>query len=76
MLAKEATARDFVADAFAHMKFIGYAAAAEPLLKKAGVAEDRDEGFLPLGSADDAAAFVTACRKLRFWPREARVKQV
>jgi len=76
MLAKEATARDFVADAFAHMKFIGYAAAAEPLLKKAGVAEDRDEGFLPLGSAGDAAAFVTACRKLRFWPREARVKQV
>ena len=36
MLAREATARDFVADAFAHLKFIGYGAAAEPLLKKAG----------------------------------------
>jgi catalase len=76
MLANEATARDFVADAFAHLKFIGYGAAAEPLLKKAGVLEDLDEGMLPLENADDAEAFVAACRKLRFWPREARVKQV
>jgi catalase len=76
MLANEATARDFVAGAFAHLKFIGYGAAAEPLLKKAGVLEDLDEGMLPLENADDAEAFVAACRKLRFWPREARVKQV
>ena len=76
MLAREASARDFVADAFAHLKFIGYGAAAEPLLQKAGVLEDRDEGCLALGSAGDAEAFVAACRKLRFWSREARVKQV
>ena len=76
MLAKDATARDFVADAFAHLKFIGYAAAAEPLLKKAGVFEDRDEGCLALKSAPDAETFVAACRKLRFWAREPSVKQV
>jgi catalase len=76
MLAKEATARDFVADAFAHLKFIGYGAAAEPLLKRAGVLEERDEGFVALRAADDVETFVAACRKLRFWRREPRVKQV
>ena len=42
LLPKEPTARDFVADAFAHLKFIGYADKALPLLKKAGVFEDLD----------------------------------
>jgi catalase len=76
LLARESTARDFVADAFAHLKFIGYVEAATPLLKKAGVLEDKDEGLLPLASAADAEGFVAACRKLRFWQRETRVKQV
>jgi catalase len=76
LLARESTARDFVADAFAHLKFIGYVEAATPLLKKVGVLEDKDEGFLPLASAADAEGFVAACRKLRFWQRETRVKQV
>ena len=45
-LLKESTARDFVADAFAHCKFIGYVEAAVPLLEKAGIAEaDFDNGF-------------------------------
>jgi catalase len=76
LLAKEPTARDFVADAFAHMKFIGYADAALPLLKKAGVFEDLDEGCSPLGTADDAKNFVKNCRKLRFWQRETAIKPV
>jgi catalase len=76
LLAREASARDFVSDAFAHLKFIAYVAAAEPLLEKAGVLADLDEGCLKLGAADDAKAFVAACRKLRFWQREAEVKQV
>jgi catalase len=76
LLAKEPTARDFVADAFAHLKFIGFTDAAQPLLEKAGVLEDPDEGIMPLKSADDAHTFVAACRKLRFWQREARIKQV
>jgi catalase len=40
------------------------------------VFEDLDEGCLALDAADDAKTFVTACRKLRFWPREAKVKQI
>jgi catalase len=72
-LAKEATARDFVADAFAHLKFIAHVAAAKPLLDKAGVMPDN--GVITLGAAKDAKPFIEACGQLRFWPREASVKQ-
>lgn len=70
MLAKEAAARDFVADAYAHMKFIGYVEAATPLLKKAGVHESRDEGFIFLESSRGGSEFIEACRKIRYWARE------
>ncbi|OYY86472.1 MAG: catalase HPII [Rhizobiales bacterium 24-66-13] len=73
-LAGEAAARDFVADAFAHCKFIGFTAAAAPLLSKAGVAADADEGLIPLESAASASHFVSSCRKLRLWARETSVK--
>ena len=68
-LAKEAAARDFVADAFAHMKFIGYVEPATILFDKAGISESRDEGFIPLKAKDDCSAFVAACRQLRYWAR-------
>ena len=74
LLAEEATARDFVADAFAHCKFIAHNGAAAPLLAKAGVAADG--GVVELKAARDAAAFVQTCRQLRFWEREAKVKRV
>ena len=76
LLASEATARDFVSDAFAHCKFIGYGADAMPLLEKAGVAQELDGGCLPLNTTGDASAFIMACRKLRHWEREPKVKQV
>ena len=69
LVAKEPAARDFVADAFAHMKFIGYTAAAAILFEKAGVAENRDEGFIALNGQADCATFVTACRQVRYWNR-------
>lgn len=72
-LIKEAAARDFVADAFAHCKFIGYTAAALALMKKAGV-EDLDEGTIELASATDAKAFAAELGKLRVWAREPSVK--
>lgn len=71
-LVKEATARDFVADAFAHCKFIALVDAAQPLLDKAGV--EPDEGVFLLDFADDIAAFIESCRKLRLWARETKVK--
>jgi catalase len=70
LLAKAAPARDFVADAFAHMKFIGYVEAALVLFEKAGVPESRDRGFVVLKGQDDCTAFVAACRQLRYWQRD------
>jgi len=72
-LAADAAARDFVSDAFAHCKFIGFTDAAMPLLEKAGVAEALDEACIRLAAAKDAAAFVAACAQLRHWPRELTV---
>ena len=40
LLAMRPAARDFVADAFAHQKFIAYVESAMPLLAKAGVADE------------------------------------
>lgn len=68
-LAGSGRARDFVADAFGHCKFIGYAPGARLLLDKAGI-EEPDEGCLPLAEAADAEGFVLACRALRHWARE------
>ncbi len=74
-LAKESTARDFVADAFAHCKFIGYVSAATPLFVKAGITEaDFDDGIIPLTSAKTIAGFVGSLGKLRIWARESKVK--
>ncbi|RTL92326.1 catalase [Ancylobacter aquaticus] len=73
-LTGEAAARDFVADAFAHCKFIGFTAAALPLMAKAGVAPDADEGLIALEEDASVDAFVESCRALRLWAREAAVK--
>ena len=71
LLANHPAARDFVADAFAHFKFISYAGAAEPLLTKAGIgSSERDGGCLRIESVDDIQSFVAACRDMRFWQRE------
>jgi catalase len=74
LLNAEATARDFVADAFAHAKFIGYVEAAKPLLDKAGVTADG--GCFALSGPSDAKRFIDVCGKLRFWEREKSVHAV
>jgi catalase len=68
-------ARDFVADAFAHLKFIAYVDAALPLFEKAGIQADLDDGCMNLtaskrSGAKSAEAFVAMCRSLRHWVRE------
>jgi catalase len=74
-LLRESSARDFVADAFAHCKFIGYVGSALPLLAKAGIAtEDLDEGCVVLEGAKGAKSFVDGLAKLRVWGREPNVK--
>ncbi|MGO7089408.1 catalase [Rhizobium leguminosarum] len=73
-LLNEATARDFVADAFVHCKFIGYVETALLLMQKAGIADALDEGVIALGAAKDVTAFIQALGKLRVWGREPSVK--
>jgi catalase len=71
-LALNKPAQDFVSDAFAHAKFIGWTEAARPLLQATGVAGQMDDGMIAL-DADRADGFVRQCRALRFWPREDRM---
>ena len=73
-LAGEAAARDFVADAFAHCKFIAFTPGALALLQKASVDPEADEGMIRLDDAKAIALFIESCRKLRLWNREMAVK--
>ena len=72
LLARDAAAKDFCADAFGHCKFIGFTKDAAALFDAARIPE-MDEGFVQLAKAKDAKAFVATCRTLRFWPRELAV---
>jgi catalase len=76
LLVNEATAKDFVNDAFAHAKFIAYGADAMPLFEKANIVVDMDGGFMALKTPADAKAFIAACGELRFWARETKVHAV
>ena len=60
-------AKEVVADAFAHLKFIGSVGSASALLDAAQV-PDPAAGVLPL-TADSVQDFVTACMGLREWAR-------
>jgi catalase len=73
-MANNAAAKDFVTDAFAHCKFIGYVADAQPLLDAAGVRPD--DGFVALDEPGGADTFIERCGQLRLWDREALVKAV
>jgi len=71
-LAARPVARDFVTDAVAHCKFIGYTGGAAVLFEAAGLPADpssEDEGFVSL-SEHPAAEFIARCRQLRYWHRE------
>jgi catalase len=72
-LAANPAAVDFASDAYVHCKFIAYTAASLPLLERARVAFDGDEGLVQLDAAEDADAFLEACGALRVWDREAKV---
>jgi catalase len=68
MLAGEAAAKQFVADAFAHLKAIAADEGAQALLDAAGVMQDAG-----VVDASDTKAFVKAA-KTRQWERESKVR--
>ena len=69
-LSAQPAVRDFVTDAYAHCKFIGYVGDASPLFEAAGLGNLIDDGFADLGRIS-AADFIARCAELRFWPRQA-----
>jgi catalase len=71
-LAARPAARDFVTDAVAHCKFIGYTSGAAALFQAVGLPADPsqlDDGFVSLGE-HAPAEFISLCRALRIWERE------
>jgi catalase len=71
-LAARPAARDFVTDAVAHCKFIGYTGGAAALLEAAGLPADpadSDDGFVSLAEYP-VAEFIARCRRLRYWQRQ------
>lgn len=73
LLASDAAAKDFVSDAFAHCKFIGYNGEANALFEKARIPAELDAGFIDLASGNAAKAFTDQLSTLRFWERELTV---
>jgi catalase len=60
-------ARDFVADAFAHYKFVAYNGPVKKLFAATGIKPD--DGFFEISDAGGAGDFIARCRELRFWDR-------
>jgi catalase len=69
-IAKSLLACAFVADAYAHCKFIAYTADARPLLDRALAGCPLDGGCKQVETGVAAAQFAAQCAQLRFWTRE------
>jgi catalase len=63
-------ARDFVADAYAHCKYIGYTEGASDFLKAALGDQPLDEGVIALDGKPSIDAFGKELVNLRVWERE------
>jgi catalase len=63
------SARQWIADAFAHCKVIGFTRGAKPLLDAARV--ESDAGVLAIDNAKAIAAFIETAKRGRIWSREA-----
>jgi len=70
-LATSKQAQDFLSDAYAHCKFIACNDASAALFAACGLVEADDAGISVLTDAASAAEFLTDCKALRYWPREA-----
>ncbi|MFL5864900.1 MAG: catalase [Solirubrobacteraceae bacterium] len=64
-------ARDFVSDAFAHCKYIGYCEAATELFDAVGLGDKVDGGFVLLTNGASVTGLLDTCASLRYWDRSA-----
>lgn len=72
-LAGKPPVRDFISDALAHSKFIGFDDNGEQLISSAGFGPNLDGGCIRLDSetAEKACTkFIESCGALRYWDRE------
>jgi catalase len=74
LLAKDAAAVDFVRDAFGHLKIIGYTSGAAPLLQRAGIADQCDEGVVSLAVLQSVGTFINMAKRQRVWGREPTIR--
>ena len=63
---------NFVRDAHAHLKIIGFAAGSGPLLELAGV--EPDDGVVEIDAGQGARAFIAAAKNGRLWARAAMIQ--
>jgi catalase len=68
-LASIPAAREFVADAHAHRKFIAYCETARSLISTVIGSDRFDAGYVPVSQPTDAEEFLRRCRALRYWDR-------
>ncbi len=66
-------AQDFVTDAYAHCKFIGFTKPAKALFDKVGLSDAIDDGFAELSAGKKVSAFVGLLGELRLWAREDKL---
>ncbi|WP_417730955.1 catalase [Rosistilla oblonga] len=73
MLAGEAAAVNWVRDAFAHLKVIGFTDTATGIFEKASVATDADEGVISIDSST-LSEFIKQAKRHRIWDREPQLR--
>ncbi len=71
-LLQDAATREFIADAFAHFKFIAYTEEVKPLFEKIGLSNELDAGCFYIKDKSTIETFIKECGKVRFWKREEK----
>jgi catalase len=69
-LSEIAAAIDWLRDAHAHLKAIGFNEATGPMLEKAGIAPDTRLGIVALEGGRGLEAFIAAAKRHKIWDRE------
>ena len=73
-LATEAAAKDWLANAFNHLKIVGFTAESAPLFAAANVDAEADEGMVTLGAKGGIDKFVATAKQQRIWAREPKLR--
>ncbi len=72
-ISKHPAGRQFVVDAFTHLKIIGYSSDSKELFKKLGITPETDDGCIEFSESDAIPKYLKACRNIRFWKRDPEI---